>query len=319
MDITVKKVIKSLLENKVNLILEKVESDPDLQSKLDQDVIGLLKDPEIPEEEKIDLLFSTIIERNLGDNDIKDCILEIKVGVGGSESEYFNYYLFSEYLKICKTLKIPVEIEDVIFSDGSELNSLKFARLKLEKTYFLFKFENGKHRLIEMSPFKKSERRHTTTSIVEIYPFFEVDEIKLNKKDLKIETMKSSGHGGQYVNKTESAVRVTHIPTGITVTCQSERSQHQNRKLALSILISKLTYLEQEKQMEKLQEIHSLNKNIYFSKFSNYIRTYYFSEDKVIQHVPRKLLLPLKNAILNIMVHNFIDSFLLSRKEEEEK
>ncbi|MEM1725144.1 MAG: peptide chain release factor-like protein [Thermoplasmata archaeon] len=302
--------LKPIFEGRLETLLEKENI------RFESTLEALLKDKTIPEEEKIDLVISEL-DKRIPDNERCGCVLEIKVGLGGLESYYFNHTLMTEYLKIFKMLNIKHEIFDLLYPEENynEYKGIRFVRINIESpVYFLLKFEHGKHRLIEISPFTK--KRQTTISFIEVFPIYEESEIKLNEKDLKIESMKATGKGGQYVNKTESAVRVTHIPTGITITCQSERSQYQNKKLALNLLKSKLMELNKEKERNEIKE---LRKNIIYNKFSNYIRTYYYDEDKVVDIQLDKFVTPLKNALLNIFGYKLLKVYLEEQAEVVKK
>jgi len=174
------------------------------------------------------------------------------------------------------------KVKLVDFLSGEEAG-IKSATLLIEgpNAFGLLKSERGIHRLIRISPFDANARRHTSFASVTVIPEIEEDiEIEIRPEDLKIETMRASGHGGQHVNKTESAVRITHIPTGIVVTCQNERSQHLNKAMALKILKARLYQLEKQKLEEKKEALAGEKKEI---SWGNQIRTYILHPYKVVK------------------------------------
>ena len=205
-----------------------------------------------------------------GEYDKCDCIIDIHPGAGGTESCDWASMLYRMYTRFCEKRGYKIEIVD--YQDGEEAG-LKSVSMIIRgiNAYGYLKNEKGVHRLIRISPFDSNKRRHTSFASVDVTPIYENSDFKIDPNDIRIDIYRASGHGGQGVNTTDSAVRITHIPTKIVVTCQNERSQIRNKEMAMNVLKNKLYNLELERKEKELSSIKGENKDI---NFGSQIRTY---------------------------------------------
>ena len=246
--------------------------------------------------------------------DRNNAIIEITPGAGGTESMDWAAMLMRMYIRWATSKGFEVKILDKM---PGEQAGIKSATLLVEGdfAYGLLKGESGIHRLVRISPFDASRRRHTSFAAVTVYP--EIDEsieVKIDPRDLVIETFRASGPGGQHVNKTDSAVRIRHIPTGIVVTCQNERSQHRNKQIALKILYARLWELERRKKEEEKQKLMGEKKEI---AWGNQIRSYILHPYKLVKDHRTGVEEPLAEKVLDGELDKFIEAYLLWKKEKE--
>jgi len=261
--------VKSKVNN-IKELKEKIDNNLDIIDLVDDNEMLELIDNDILEIKK---LYETVeLELLLnGPYDSNNCILEIHSGAGGTESCDWANMLYRMYQRYAEQNNYKIEVIDLVDGDEAGIKSVYFL-IKGENAYGYLKSEKGVHRLVRISPFDSNSRRHTSFASVEVTPEINNDiEIEIKESDLKVDVYRSSGAGGQHVNTTDSAVRITHIPTKIVVTCQNERSQIKNRETAMKVLKSKLALLELEKQESELSKIKGVQMA---NEFGSQIRSY---------------------------------------------
>lgn len=235
----------------------------ELEAELAADAAGLLRDTERFE---LEVLLS-------GEWDGRNAIVEINAGAGGTESCDWAQMLLRMYLRWAQEQGFEAEIADEVVGEVAGTKSVTF-EVRGRHAYGFLQGERGVHRLVRISPFDSNKRRHTSFCSVDVIPETdEADAIVINPEELKIDTFRSSGAGGQHVNKTDSAVRITHVPTGIVVSCQNERSQHKNRAMALKVLQARLLEKRRREDQAKVDEIRGEQQAI---EWGNQIRSYVF-------------------------------------------
>lgn len=294
-------IIESL-QNDINSDIELCEllldnNDEELLHNLEEDVNNLCQKMEKAE---LYLLLSGPYDKN-------NCLLEIHSGAGGTEACDWADMLFRMYLRYLEKNNFKYEV--LSYLDGDEVG-LKSASIKVTGAYAYgyLKGEKGVHRLVRLSPFDANHKRHTSFASVDITPEFNNDiDIKIDEKDLKIDVYRASGAGGQHINRTESAVRITHLPTKIVVTCQNERSQLQNKETCMNVLRGKLKLLEIEKQEKEMSNIKGESS---ITSFGSQIRSYVMHPYSMVKDHRTNYETSNVNKVLDGDIDGFIESFL---------
>ena len=245
-----------------------------------------------------------------GEHDAANAIVSIHPGAGGTESQDWAEMLLRMYLKWAERRGFKRDLLDYQPGEEAGLKGVTFT-LSGEHAFGLMSAEAGVHRLVRISPFDQAARRHTSFASVYVWPEFDDEiEIDIPEKDLRIDTYRSSGAGGQHVNVTDSAVRITHLPTGIVVSCQNERSQHKNRDVAMKVLKARLYDLELQKQQDKLSQIGGVKKD---NAFGSQIRSYVLQPYQVIKDHRTKHQEGQVDKVLNGDIDPFIKSYLMQK------
>ncbi|MCM8830126.1 MAG: peptide chain release factor 1 [Candidatus Omnitrophica bacterium] len=270
------KKARDIIEKRINETQEILNSDDKEIRKLAKDEIQKL----LEEKDKIEKKIKEILFPENPEN-LKNAIVELRTGVGGEESALFVKDLFRMYTRFCEKKGYEVEVLSTSRSEKGGFKEIIFL-VKGEGAYRDFKYESGVHRVQRIPETESYGRIHTSAATVAVFPEMEEQEFKINPADLKIETFRSSGAGGQSVNKTSSAVRITHIPTGIVVSCQDERSQMQNRVKALKILRARLQNLYETERKSKIDT--ERKESVKGGERSEKIRTYNFPQNRLTDH-----------------------------------
>lgn len=294
-------------ENKEELevLTELAEEEEDVEEELKQSLAFFEKD--LTEAELQTLFYE--------EDDFRNAILTIHPGAGGTESQDWAQMLLRMYLRYAERKKFKAETID---SQPGEEAGLKSVTVRFEGDYAYGNLsqESGVHRLVRISPFDASKRRHTSFAAVFVYPEVDEDiEIEINPDDLRIDTFRSSGRGGQHINVTDSAVRITHIPTGIVVQCQNERSQHKNKATSMKVLKARLYDLEKKKKREKLEKLEDAKSDI---AWGNQIRSYVLHPYRMIKDLRTNVESGDVERVLDGNIDKFIKALLLLRIKSKE-
>ncbi|ACN99324.1 peptide chain release factor 2 [Sulfurihydrogenibium azorense Az-Fu1] len=298
------KIDKKVKDLQDYIQLLEMEKDESLYTEVEKEINHLEK-----ELERLEI--SSLLSDEM---DSKNAILTLQAGSGGVEACDWTQMLMRMYLRWAEGKGFQVEIVDYQPDDVAGIKSATII-IKGPFAYGYLKGEQGVHRLVRISPFDANKRRHTSFAAVSVIP--EIDEeikVEINEEDLRIDTFRASGAGGQHVNKTDSAVRITHIPTGIVVACQSERSQLQNKLKALNMLKAKLYQLELQKQKEKQKELEGEKKDI---TWGNQIRSYVFQPYQMVKDLRTGYEVGNVEAVMDGDIDGFIESYLKWKAKEK--
>ena len=245
-----------------------------------------------------------------GEHDANNAIVSINAGAGGTEAQDWAEMLLRMYLRFCEKKGYRTEITDYQPGDEAGIKGVTFT-VEGDYAYGYLRAEMGIHRLVRISPFDSNARRHTSFSSVFVFPEISDEvEIEINEKDLKVDTYRASGAGGQHVNKTDSAIRITHVPSGIVVACQSERSQHKNRSTAMKQLRAQLFELETRKKEEEASALAGEKKEI---GWGSQIRSYVLHPYRMVKDHRTGFEMGNTDAVLGGDIDGFIEAYLLAR------
>lgn len=273
------------------------EDDKDLFTELQNELSSFDKKQQ-------DLKIITLLS---GKYDACNAIMNIHAGAGGTEAQDWADMLFRMYKMYAEKNGYKLTVIDVLEGDEAGIKNINFI-IEGENAYGYLKAEKGIHRLVRISPFDANSRRHTSFASVEVMPELEeAGEIEIKPDELKIDTFRSSGAGGQHINKTESAIRITHIPTGIVVSCQTQRSQIQNKEVAMKMLISKLAEKQEREEMEHLAQIKGEIKKI---EWGSQIRSYVFCPYTLVKDHRTGCETSDIQAVMNGDIQEFLNSYL---------
>ncbi|MBW2431049.1 MAG: peptide chain release factor 2, partial [Deltaproteobacteria bacterium] len=296
-----KKLWNDLEENQILLDLALEESDAEVLEEVTRETKVL--------DDSIDQLALDLMLD--GEDDSRNAIVSINAGAGGTEAQDWAEMLFRMYSRWLERRGFKFELIDFQPGDEAGIKSVTFTAGG-ENAFGYLKSEIGVHRLVRISPFNASGKRHTSFASVFVYPEISSEiVVDVDDKDLRIDVFRASGAGGQHVNKTSSAVRITHLPTGIVVQCQQEKSQHRNKDLAMKVLKARLYQAEREKQDEKMQELHDSKEDI---AWGSQIRSYVLHPYQMVKDHRINLDVGNVNEVLDGGIDPFIEGVLLAKK-----
>jgi peptide chain release factor 2 len=273
------------------------EDDKTAYQEVEKDVLGL-------ENELKALEFQSLLGQR---DDRRNAIVAINAGAGGTEAQDWVEMLLRMYLRWCESRDMKTRIIDYLPGDEAGIKNVTFT-VSGPFAYGYLKSEHGIHRMVRISPFDATGRRHTSFASVSVLPEVDTDiDIKIDDKDLRIDAFRASGPGGQHVNKTSSAIRITHLPTGIVVQCQDEKSQHRNKEMAMNVLRSRLYDLEKKKLDKKKQEMHESQKDI---AWGSQIRSYVFNPYRMVKDHRTNQEVGNLESVMDGNIDVFIDAYL---------
>lgn len=289
----------------VKVLAELSEEDEETQLEVISEIKSILSEID---EFRVETMLS-------GEYDANNAILTLHTGVGGADANDWTEMLMRMYIRYCEKKGYSVDVEDVLQGDEAGIKSATLF-IKGEYAYGHLKAEKGIHRLVRISPFNANGKRQTSFASIEVLPELTKDQdIEINPKDLKIDTYRASGAGGQHVNKTESAIRITHIPTGIVVTCQDERSQHSNKERAMNVLKSKLIELKERAHKDKIEDLTGELKDM---GWGSQIRSYVFHPYSMVKDHRTLFETSNVNGVMDGELEPFIVEFLKQSDSKKE-
>ena len=302
---SVKKIEKMYADYEdIGLLIEMSEEEPD-----DETIEEIREDLERFQEEFEELRIGTLLT---GEYDRNDAIMSIHAGAGGTESCDWASMLYRMYTRWAEKKGFTVEVLDYLEGDVAGIKGVTF-EVRGENAYGYLRSEKGVHRLVRISPFNAAGKRQTSFVSCDVIPDIEDEiEIEINEDDLRIDTYRSSGAGGQHINKTSSAVRITHLPTGIVVQCQNERSQHMNKDKAMQMLKAKLYLIKQQEQADKVSDIRGEIKEI---GFGSQIRSYVMQPYTLVKDHRTNAEISNIGAVMDGNIDPFINAYLSEKKE----
>ena len=301
---SVKKIEKMYVDYEdIGLLIEMSEEEPD-----DETIEEIREDLERFQEEFEELRIGTLLT---GEYDRNDAIMSIHAGAGGTESCDWASMLYRMYTRWAEKKGFTVEVLDYLEGDVAGIKGVTF-EVRGENAYGYLRSEKGVHRLVRISPFNAAGKRQTSFVSCDVIPDIEDEiEIEINEDDLRIDTYRSSGAGGQHINKTSSAVRITHLPTGIVVQCQNERSQHMNKDKAMQMLKAKLYLIKQQEQADKVSDIRGEIKEI---GFGSQIRSYVMQPYTLVKDHRTNAEISNIGAVMDGNIDPFINAYLSAKK-----
>lgn len=314
----------SAVINELKALKEDVESFQEVEDKINElkDLVALgdssyckdiVNELERVEKETKKVSLKVLFQ---GKFDASNAILEINSGAGGTEACDWAHMLFRMYFRWAEEKKYKVKVLNELRGEEAGIKSITMV-VEGYRAYGLLKAEKGVHRLVRISPFDANKRRHTSFASVEALPEIKGEiEVEIKPEELRIDTFRASGAGGQHVNRTDSAVRITHLPTGIVIACQNERSQHQNKHTALNILKAKLY---QRKEEEQKREREKLSGNKMKIEWGSQIRSYILHPYLLVKDHRTGYEVPQAKDVLDGKIDEFIYSFLKKRLEDDKK
>jgi len=290
----------------IETLLELAESEEDesLSEEIQSELLEL-------EKELDQIEFKLMLN---GPHDRNNAIVEIHPGAGGTESQDWADMLLRMYLRWCEKKNFRTQIVDLQQGDEAGIKSATVI-VTGEYAYGYLRAEAGVHRLVRLSPFDANHRRHTSFASVSAFPDIEDDvEVEIDESDLRIDTFRSGGPGGQHVNTTDSAVRITHLPTGIVSQCQNERSQHKNKEVAMKVLKARLYEYELEKKNEEMAKIRGEKRDI---AFGSQIRSYVFHPYRMVKDLRTDVEVGDVDRVMNGDLDGFIEAYLKSQQARQ--